>query len=95
MCPANVFRFHSSAIRGEGRWGMPVFATHKPALSPGAPPDLRNAQRQGLFLALAQPVCAMMPFAELQSPFIAEGLLGYRHLPPCMEMNALCGPATG
>lgn len=39
------------------------------------------------FIALVQPLCAMMPIAELQSEFIAAYLEGRYHLPPREQMQ--------
>ncbi len=52
-----------------------------------AAPDLRGSQCERFSPALAQPLCAMMRVAEIQSPYIAEYLLGHCHLPPCMEIE--------
>ena len=39
------------------------------------------------FIALVQPVCAMMPIAELQSNFVADYITGQYHLPPTAKME--------
>lgn len=41
------------------------------------------------FIALVQPLCAMMPIAELQSNLVADYLCGEYHLPPQAEMQRL------
>ena len=39
------------------------------------------------FVGLVQPVCAMMPIAELQSNFVADYLTGELHLPSAQQMR--------
>ena len=39
------------------------------------------------FIALVQPVCAMMPIAELQSNFVADYIVGEYHLPGADDMT--------